>query len=213
MVWSDVGKSRCAMCATGRGCLRELATARQGGSLDPRARLLLKSVPLVDGMVDPVVALAETGSAQQAATILRQDLAQHPSDTLWQCRKGPQIQAAILLAEHKPQEAFEALETGGPNDYGTFDLPYLRGLASLAANAPDRAAVEFQKIVDHPGVDPLSYEYPLAFLGIARSRALLGQEGPSREAYARFFSLWKNADADAPPLVSARKEYARLDHK
>jgi len=181
--------------------------------LTETARLLLKSVPLVDGMVDPVVALAETGSAQQAATILRQDLAQHPSDTLWQLRKGPQIEAAILLAEHKPQQALDALEKGGQNDYGTFDLPYLRGLASLDANAPDRAAVEFQKIVDHPGVDPLSYEYPLAFLGIARSRALLGQEGPSREAYTRFFSLWKNADADAPPLVSARKEYARLDHK
>jgi eukaryotic-like serine/threonine-protein kinase len=181
--------------------------------LTETARQVLKSVPLQDGMVDPVVALAETGDALRAAAILRQDLAEHPSDTLWQHRNVPQIQAAIQLAQHKPQQAIAALEAALPNDYGTFDLPYLRGLAFLAANAPDRAAVEFQKIVDHPGIEPISYVLPLAFLGIARSRALLGQEGPSRDAYEKFFSLWKNADADVPVLVSARKEYARLNQK
>ena len=52
-----------------------------------------------------------------------------------------------------------------------------------------RPTAESQKIVDHPGIDVLSYEYPLAVLRIGRSRAALGQAGPSRDAYEKLFVL------------------------
>lgn len=32
----------------------------------------------------------------------------------------------------------------------------------------------------------------------------------SRKAYQDFFALWKDADADLPALIEARKEYERL---
>jgi hypothetical protein len=36
-----------------------------------------------------------------------------------------------------------------------------------------KAATEFQKILDHRGVDPVSPLYPLAHLGLGRAYALL----------------------------------------
>ena len=50
----------------------------------------------------------------------------------------------------------------------------LRGRAYLAARQPDLAAIEFHKIVDHPTLDPLSHDLPLAHLGLARACVLQG---------------------------------------
>ena len=41
--------------------------------------------------------------------------------------------------------------------------------AYLATKAPDKAAVEFKKILANRGVDGLSPQYPLAYLGLARA--------------------------------------------
>jgi hypothetical protein len=32
----------------------------------------------------------------------------------------------------------------------------------------------------------------------------------AREAYQKFFDLWKNADPDLPQLIAAKKEFAAL---
>ncbi len=65
------------------------------------ARKLLDTLPPVAGMTDPVVAMAEVGEEARASAILKQELAQHPTDTLWTDIRGPQIQAVILLAQHE----------------------------------------------------------------------------------------------------------------
>jgi len=72
------------------------------------------------------------------------------------------------------------------------------------------AAAEFQKIIDHPGVDMPSELRPLAHLGLARAAAISGDTGKSRTAYQNFFALWKNADPDLPVLIEAKKEYEQL---
>ena len=69
---------------------------------------------------------------------------------------------------------------------------------------------EFQKILDHRGWDPTAYLYPLAHLGLARAAAIGGDADKSRSAYEDFFALWKDADADIPILIEARKEYTKL---
>jgi DNA-binding winged helix-turn-helix (wHTH) protein/tetratricopeptide (TPR) repeat protein len=90
-------------------------------------------------------------------------------------------------------------------------LPVIvRGRAYLAARAPDLAAAEFQKILDHVGVDPVSPLYSLAFVGLARADAALGKRDDSRKAYARFLDLWKAADRDVPILRAALREYATV---
>jgi eukaryotic-like serine/threonine-protein kinase len=88
--------------------------------------------------------------------------------------------------------------------------PYRRGLAYLELQKGAEAAVEFQKILDHPGVDPLNGTRSLANLGLARAYVLTGESGKSRSTYQDFFALWKDADPDIPILKQAKAEYAKL---
>ena len=68
----------------------------------------------------------------------------------------------------------------------------------------------FKKIIDHRGIDSMSELRPLAHLGLARAAAISGDAAKSRTAYQNFFALWKDADADLPILVQAKKEYEQL---
>ena len=84
---------------------------------------------------------------------------------------------------------------------------YLRGEAYLRLKQDDKAAVEFQKIIDHRG---LVWNFPLgslAYLGFARAR-INSDPTAARAAYQQFLNLWQSADA--PILNEAKKEYARL---
>ena len=74
------------------------------------------------------------------------------------------------------------------------------------------AVVEFQKIIDHPGVVKTEEAVvgPLAGLGLARAYALEGDTAKSRRAYQDFLRLWKDADPDIPILTQAKAEYAEL---
>ena len=90
-------------------------------------------------------------------------------------------------------------------------LPYLRGQAYLRLGQNAEAAAEFRKILDHPGWNGyFSPVYPLAHLGTARAHNAAGDVDSSRKAYQDFFAIWKNADADLPVTVQARKEYSQL---
>ena len=75
----------------------------------------------------------------------------------------------------------------------------------MSLKSGNEAAVEFQKILDHRGEAALSVLYPLAHLGLARAIALTGDKEKSRKQYQDFFALWKNADADLPVLIEAKK--------
>ena len=37
-----------------------------------------------------------------------------------------------------------------------------------------------------------------------------GDTAKARQAYQEFFELWKDADADLPVLIEAKKEYEKL---
>jgi len=72
------------------------------------------------------------------------------------------------------------------------------------------AATEFQKFIDHYG---LVGNFPwgaLARLGLARAYAEQGDMVKARAAYQDFLTLWNDADPDAPILIQAKAEYARL---
>ena len=84
----------------------------------------------------------------------------------------------------------------------------MRGEAFLQVRKGSKAAQEFQKILDHRGIDP--FDFPLATLGLARAYVLQGDIAKARTKYQDFFSLWKNADPDVPILNRAKEEYAKL---
>jgi len=50
----------------------------------------------------------------------------------------------------------------------------------------------------------------LAHLGLARAAVLQGDLTKARKAYEDFFQFWKDADAELPVLIEAKKEYEKL---
>jgi hypothetical protein len=50
----------------------------------------------------------------------------------------------------------------------------------------------------------------LTHLGLAHATALTGETAKSRKAYQDVFALWKEADADLPVLIEAKREYGRV---
>ena len=86
---------------------------------------------------------------------------------------------------------------------------YIRAQTLLARGADARD--EFRKIVDRRGLNGASPVWPLAYLGLARAHAAAGDVAAARAAYEEVFKAWAGADADAVPLIQAKREYARLD--
>ena len=90
------------------------------------------------------------------------------------------------------------------------EAAYIRGVIYLKAKRADDAKTEFQAILDHPGIAPVSPPHSLALLGLARAYALEGDASKSRSAYQNFFARWMDADSDIPILQQAKAEYAKL---
>jgi len=87
---------------------------------------------------------------------------------------------------------------------------YLRGQIYLSEQKGAEAAAEFQKILDHRGWSPTSVMYVPAHLWLARAAVIQGDQAKARKSYQDFFALWKDADADLPVLIEAKKEYEKL---
>ena len=159
------------------------------------------------------IALGLAGDAAQAERLAGDLGKRFPEDTLVQSEDLPMIHAAIALHSSDAAKAVESLTAAAPYELGNYaglHPPYLRGEAYLATRQGDAAQVEFQKILDHPGVvleDPIG---ALAHLGLGRAFAMAGDTAKAKAAYQDFFALWKNADPDIPILQQAKAEYAKL---
>jgi len=161
-------------------------------------------------------ALACIGDTSRSASITA-DLRQHfPDNRLLQLVTFPSIQAQEFLQKNQPTEAIRALETVRPYELGVAPngpgfLPnHLRGLAYLRLHDGAKAAVEFQRILDHQGVAVTDVMYAVARLNLARAYLLQGDSAKARTAYQDFFAYWKDADADVPLLMAAKAEYEKL---
>jgi hypothetical protein len=187
---------------------------------DARARLGVRAALATSrGGFSPMIAanaLALAGFAEEARPLLDEVAKRFPVNTLIQAIGLPTARAALQLRAGNPAKAIELLEEPKRYELGVafVYLPvYVRGLAGLRAGAGGDAKGAFQKVVDNPGVDPLSVMRPLAQLGLARSMALAGDVAGSRRAYQDFLALWKDADTDIPILREARAEYAKLQDR
>jgi len=155
--------------------------------------------------------MAGDGSRAQALT---EELARRfPDDTLLHQVTIPMVQALIELDRKAPEKAIQALQATTPFELGSQQglLPvYVRGQAYLQAKRGAEAQAEFQKIVDHRGIAPLSPLHSLAKLGLGRAYEMSADTAKARAAYQDFLALWKDADADVPVLSEAKTEYAKL---
>lgn len=129
----------------------------------------------------------------------------------------PDVEAAVALGRNRPAEAIEALRPA--LEYDTLGInSYLRGLAHLALKEGKSAESDFNFPATHRSIfvlcqaQGMNMAYPLSLLGLARVYSLEGDKQKAQAQFRAFFDYWKNANADLPPLVAARKEAAALQH-
>jgi DNA-binding winged helix-turn-helix (wHTH) protein/tetratricopeptide (TPR) repeat protein len=163
------------------------------------------------------LALALAGDSASAEKLAEELNESYPQHTMIQRYRLPTIRAAIALERKNPELAIELLRVTSPYELSASPgMPlvpiYFRGQAYLLQHNGSAAVVEFQKIIDHPGIVKTEEAVvgPLAGLGLARAYALEGDPIKSRAAYQDFLTLWKDADADIPILEEAKAEYAKL---
>jgi predicted Zn-dependent protease len=183
-------------------------------------------------------ALALCGDANRAQKLIEELAKDFPLDTLLNNVSIPVARATIEMKRNNPTQAITLLEAASPYELGRWAgapsyLPiYARAQAYLQAREGAKAAAEYQKILDHRGIDPTSLLYTLARLGLGRAYALQGGVGAglvpdragrpqgaplqpnalakARTAYQDFLALWKDADPDVPILKQAKEEYEKL---
>ena len=156
-------------------------------------------------------ALAGCGEFSQMQAITDELVRRYPTDTLLRRVFLPLIEARAEMYRGNAAQAVERLDTTRPYEGAAlFQVASLRGQAYLSQKKGAEAATEFQKILDHRGWQPATPLYPLALLGLARSAVLEGDAAVARKAYEDFFALWRDADADIPVLIEAKREYERL---
>jgi eukaryotic-like serine/threonine-protein kinase len=138
---------------------------------------------------------------------------QNPKDTRVNMVLLPTTKAAIQYNHGNSSDAIKLLHSTSRFEFGSyfpFWAIYTRAQSYLRAREGARAMQEFQKIIDHRGIDAFSPLYPLAHLGQARANVLMADITKARRSYEDFFALWKDADPDIPILIEAKKEYEKL---
>ncbi|HEV2348314.1 MAG TPA: serine/threonine-protein kinase [Terriglobia bacterium] len=195
-----------------------------GGEARRSAAATLSLFRSRDADYGPAFALALLGDSAQAHTIAAELEARYPKDTSVQFSYLPTLRALDALNQGDPAKALEMTQVAAPYDlavpgtayftggsfFGTLYPVYVRGLVYSRLDRPGEAAVEFQKILDHPGLvlnDPIG---PMARLQLARALAASGDRAKSAAVYKDLLAHWKDADPDIPVLTQAQAEYERL---
>ncbi|MGA7784058.1 MAG: protein kinase, partial [Candidatus Acidiferrales bacterium] len=157
--------------------------------------------------------LGLSGETQRQQSIMDDLSKKDPEDTTTQKMLLPEARATAAYSHKDYPRALELLQPLVQYELGNFDgmdSTYFRGLIYLRMDKPTEAAAEFQRVLDHPGIAGGSPTYALSRLGLARAKTMLGDKAGARTAYQDLFAMWKDADADLPPLVAAKAEYAKL---
>jgi tetratricopeptide (TPR) repeat protein len=182
----------------------------------PEYSAALTELPAGFGRGAVAFAMAQCGDIAAAEKISAEEEKLHPQDTLIHSVRAPLLKAIASVQRGKPADAVAALEVSRPFEMGsgvgtpTYWVLYVRGLAYLRMKEGEKAAIEFQKILDHRTFYAMSELIPLAQLNLARARALQGDSAKARTAYQDLFAAWKDADTDVPVLLQAKSEYAKL---
>ncbi len=159
---------------------------------------------------------ASVGDAARAQKLIDDLAKEAPSDTVLNQVFLPCARAVLSLQHNQPSQAVAQTDSAIPYELGAgprasgFAPNYVRGEAFLRAHDGAKAAAEFQKILNHRGVDPTGVLYSLAHVGLGRAYALQGDAPKAKAAYQDFFAIWKDADADVPVLKTAKAEYEKL---
>jgi DNA-binding winged helix-turn-helix (wHTH) protein/tetratricopeptide (TPR) repeat protein len=232
MTLDDLG-----LAAATSGKLRE---AREDFARSRAESLRIGDREYADGvLLDEASVLAEFGELKEAAALLKQIkvdvgdpgdvvyyealagdsgpaqrfVAPNPAterDTVKVFIDQPLVRALLALEARKPTDAVQALELARPYQLRDYRVPYLRAQAETEAGMLDAAVADYRLILSNRGVDPIEPVYSLAHLKLARVLMKQLQIEEAKGEYEAFFNAWKDADADLPLLVAAKREFATL---
>ncbi len=159
-----------------------------------------------------VLAAAVCDNGKLALPMAQELSKKYPEDTLIQDVYLPLAKAFVALAEGRSQEAADSVEATKPFA-AIYPGSYVQGLSYLNLHDASHALNAFKAAMQSRGGSLASGAAPFyaqAQLGLARAYAMGGDKANAKMAYEALFLIWKDADADLPMLVAAKKEYAAL---
>jgi len=162
------------------------------------------------------LAYAAAGDAAKSSLVLESAMRDAPDNVFIKTMIGVEVHAMQQLGKGQAADTVSTLEAVRNYEFGTGPRAvgatpvFVRGLAYLKLHDGNKAAAEFQRILDHKGAVAWGIEYPLAQLNLGRAYAVQGDAAKARTAYQDFFAIWKDADADVPLLKTAKVEYEKL---
>jgi tetratricopeptide (TPR) repeat protein len=166
------------------------------------------------GYGQPMIALATVGTEQEVVELERKLDRAFPLSVYNMGLYRP-VTEGLMAARRKasPAEVQQAMTPAVPYELGgEADLMPIYFRARLLMERGDGvgAVQEFQRLLDHRGIDPTSPFLSLAHLGLARAHHHLNQARESCTEYREFLHLWKDGDPQVPVLQAARREAATL---
>jgi eukaryotic-like serine/threonine-protein kinase len=197
------------------GFLLESVTARGLAGLCDSNDLVRQALSLDKSrqtQASATLAAAICGDGKVALPLAAELTKKYPQDSLIQDVFGPLSKAFIALAAGHSQEAIDAAEPAKPYN-ANYPASYLQGLAYLQLHDAGHALGAFQTATRANAGTLQTVSAPYAAqvqLGLARAYAMGGDKPAAKKAYEAFFATWKNADADLPMLLAAKKEFAAL---
>jgi serine/threonine protein kinase/tetratricopeptide (TPR) repeat protein len=157
-------------------------------------------------------AAAVCGNAALSVMPLEELEKKYPEDTLLGQLYLPLTRALVGLSQgHAAQAVQDAEPTKAFNQFAPGS--YVEGLGYLQLHDSAHALVALQTAAQYPTNSLGATSAPIlapAQLALARAYVMAGDKANAKKAYDAFFLTWKNADADLPLLVAAKKEYAAL---
>ena len=135
----------------------------------------------------------------------------YPQDTLINQIYLPPCRAWLAICAHQPQVALKVLD--GLDGYDAVSaIPWIQGEAYLDLHDGPHAVAAFRRATRYRGIALLNglQNFGQCQLGLARAYVVAGDTASAKQAYEALFATWKDADADLPQLLAAKKEYAAL---
>jgi class 3 adenylate cyclase/tetratricopeptide (TPR) repeat protein len=176
------------------------------------ARRALTYDDSVETLPDAAVALALCGEGQKELAALHKLADDAPENTLLNAVNVPEVEAAMALAQHRPQDVPGLLDVTEPYALASV-APILEAEALLELHRPADALKALEPALKYRyeefgvGQPP---SYTLSLLLAARAHAMAGDKDAAVAAYRHLLQLWSSADADLKPYTEAKRELAAL---
>ena len=164
-------------------------------------------------LANAAVVYASCDDDKQAQSLLDEVREKNPKNVVIASIVSPIVAACTERKRGDHGRSLQLLESVRQYEFGMIlglSTKFARGNLYLQQRQGAEAVADFKDIIDNPGVDVISPVHSLGHLGLGRAAALSGDTATARKAYQDFLALWKDADADLPVLVQARKEYEQL---